>query len=245
MNKFIDLQKWNDNGFLIMEALLSTQQLAELREMCEAFLSGKYNTEGLRSDLSGKSSDFEKERITQIMRPSLIHPALLESSVYRLIMEVGKKIIGEDAAVDFDMIINKRPFTKAPTPWHQDAAYWPDMSDTRSCSFWIALDDADEENGCMQYIAQSHTSPLRAHTFEYEGGALQTQVSATDEITRGVISAGSAIVHHGYTLHGALGNESNRQRRAWIINMRPEAMITYLRENDYDHTGKRKTKTNE
>lgn len=239
------LSKWNNDGYVPIEPLLAVDELAELQDECQLFLKGHYNTSGLRSDLSGKSQKNGKERITQIMRPSLIKPELLSSRSYQKIMEVGQLLVGEDADIDFDMLINKSPYTNTITPWHQDAAYWPNMPDRRSCSIWIALDDVDEANGCMCYIGKSHVLPLREHAHEYEGGALQTKIDSNETISFGILAAGSAIAHHGYTLHSALGNESNRNRRAWIVNFRPKSMIKFLRDNGYDHTGTRKTRANE
>ncbi len=34
-------------------------------------------------------------------------------------------------------------------PWHQDEGYWPNMPDKRALSFWISLDTATVDNGCV------------------------------------------------------------------------------------------------
>ncbi|MBL0101266.1 MAG: phytanoyl-CoA dioxygenase family protein [Saprospiraceae bacterium] len=120
------------------------------------------------------------------------------------------------------------------TPWHQDAAYWPEMLDKRALSFWIALDDVDKENGCMMYVHGSHHRPIQPHSQPAKNGSLQCEVSDEDDIVYGEITAGTAIAHHGYTLHGALGNKtSDKHRRALIINLGP-AMID-LSSIGFDH----------
>eukprot|EP01052_Picozoa_sp_SAG31_P063717 SAG31_NODE_22631_length_521_cov_1.215640_1_plen_107_part_10 len=40
---------------------------------------------------------------------------------------------------------------KHDTPPHQDAAY-----SSQVCTAWVAVDPADEENGCMRYSVGSH-----------------------------------------------------------------------------------------
>ena len=40
-------------------------------------------------------------------------------------------------------------------PWHQDQAYWPLTEDTRTATFWLALDDSTLENGCLNFVAGS------------------------------------------------------------------------------------------
>ena len=42
-----------------------------------------------------------------------------------------------------------------PVPLHQDATYWP-FAATRTCTVWLALDDADEENSAMLFVPGSH-----------------------------------------------------------------------------------------
>src|SRR3954469_10441695 len=40
--------------------------------------------------------------------------------------------------------------------WHQDWPYWPTMSVANAVTAWIAIDDADVDNGCMSMVAGSH-----------------------------------------------------------------------------------------
>ena len=234
----IQLDTWEKNGFLEINNILDPEDIKYLSKFYNDFLSGVYDTSNHRSDLGGKGKEGE-EKITQIMRPSLLVPELAESKVYAKILQIAKSIIGEDAALDFDMLINKPPYTYSETPWHQDAAYWPPLPDKRSCSFWIALDNADIENGCMAYVAGSHLSEIKEHS-KNENGALSTTLSDDDIITYGEIEAGDAIVHHGITLHYAGGNKSNRNRKAWIVNYRPLDMVSFMRSQGFNHLGERK-----
>ena len=43
--------------------------------------------------------------------------------------------------------------------WHQDASYWP-LTPSKTLTLWLAIDDADVENGCMKFVAGSH---LKGH----------------------------------------------------------------------------------
>jgi ectoine hydroxylase-related dioxygenase (phytanoyl-CoA dioxygenase family) len=49
------------------------------------------------------------------------------------------------------------------------------------------------------------------------------------------IKPGSCIFHHGHTLHYSRGNSTTGNRRAFILNFRPVAMITLEREQGHDH----------
>ena len=56
---------------------------------------------------------------------------------------------------DFDMMLFKESQSLTDVPWHQDSAYWPKElmeHDWRAFSFWLALDDVNVNNGCMQFL---------------------------------------------------------------------------------------------
>ncbi|MBU3025278.1 phytanoyl-CoA dioxygenase family protein [Zobellia galactanivorans] len=228
-----------NNGFGHLDQLLSFDEVVELRKLYDVLLEDKKLTAGLRSDLSGNSSNSEAvEKITQIMLPSSIEPQLLEKQVYTKALAWARDLLGDDMALDFDMLINKAPFTDTETPWHQDAAYWIDLPDKRSVSCWIALDDVYEENGCM-WFARRHDQKLLEHSHKIAGGALSVQ--AFPENGKPLpLKAGGCSFHDGFTLHYSKGNSTNGQRRALILNFRPQEMIKLERERGMDHTGKRK-----
>ena len=232
---------WQDNGFVEFKTILYQEDVQKVSEWYDKLLNDKELTHGHRSDLTNEGA-VGNEKITQIMRPSLIDDQLLKSSIFKRIEEKAKLIIGHDAALDFDMLINKLPYSNSETPWHQDVAYWPQLKDKRACSFWIAIDAADLENGCMAYIPGSHQFDTREHFQRKENGALSTEISEHDVVVNGILNPGDGIAHHGNTLHFAYGNKSQRNRRAWILNFRPIDMINEMRSLGYDHLGKRKNK---
>ena len=233
---------FNENGFVIVENLLKPTEVDYFREIYEDFLSGKIATGGHRSDLSGLTDEGEQERIVQIMRPSVLYPPLLQSVLHQRVLKMAKTLMGEDMDLDFDMLIDKAPMTNAPTPWHQDEAYWIDMEDKRAVSSWVALDDVVKENGCMWYVPKSHQNPIRKHVQTGKGGALQCEAVETEAFAA-EIKAGSCTFHHGRTIHYARGNSTNRRRRAFITNYRPAAMIAYERAQGFDHLGEREVRS--
>ena len=44
--------------------------------------------------------------------------------------------------------------------WHQDITYWPSVHGTEVGTVWLAIDDVDPGNGCMQVIPRSHADAL-------------------------------------------------------------------------------------
>lgn len=126
--------------------------------------------------------------------------------------------------------------TDTPTPAHQDQSYWPELTDKRAVSVWVALDDSTVENGCMWYGPRTHLQPLRAH---YKSGpatnaALQCDASEAEMVPM-PLTAGGAGLHAGRTLHYSRGNKTDGPRRAYILNFRPRAAIEQEREKGFDH----------
>jgi phytanoyl-CoA hydroxylase len=233
---------FNENGYLHVENIISEKEVETYRQLYEDFLSNKINASKYRGDLSGETNENTKvERITQIMVPSRLVPALLSQALHENSLAIAKMLLGTDIELDFDMLIDKAPFTNTPTPWHQDRAYWINMPDTRAVSCWVALDDSFVENGCMWYVPKSHMLPVRLHKPVAKGGALQCEATEKEALPV-EIKARSCVFHHGGTLHYSRGNATEHRRRAFITNFRPAAMIQYERDQGYDHTGERTVK---
>ena len=226
--------------------MLSLEEVAALRTIYDELLQDKENTAHLRSDLAGAdgANDKKVERITQIMRPSSVNPDLLANMAYKIALQWAKDLLGDDMELDFDMMINKAPYTDTPTPWHQDAAYWIDMPDKRAASCWIALDKVFEENGCMWFIPKSDSemATILPHKNLPNGGALYCD-TPTIPAKSVPLYPGGCTFHDGYTLHFSQGNTTETQRRALILNFRPKKMIDFQRKQGVDHTGERKQRT--
>ena len=111
------------------------------------------------------------------------------------------------------------------------------MTDTRAITVWVALDDATIDNGAMWYVPGSHLEDeLRPHRTASEGShILMTDAASEAEGTCAEIRAGDAVLWHGRTLHYSRGNTTDRLRRTYITNFRPEAMVAWERENGFNH----------
>ena len=233
------IQSFHKGGYLAVEDLLTAAEVDYFRQIYDDFLTGKIDTGHHRSDLSGQGNG--QELITQIMRPSLLLQMLENSSLHAKAKAIARQLLGEDMDVDFDMLIDKAPYTNAPTPWHQDEAYWINMPDKRAVSCWIALDIATKDNGCMWFVPGSNHEPLRSHVQTGKGGALQCAATENEAVAV-ELSPGSCTFHHGRTIHYSRGNTTANHRRAFIVNFRPAAMIAFERERGFDHLGKREVR---
>jgi ectoine hydroxylase-related dioxygenase (phytanoyl-CoA dioxygenase family) len=239
-------QFFEEQGYLVVSKLLTENEVTYYQNLYEDFLHNRVDASKYRSDLGGhldKPSTKTAERITQIMVPSRILPDLTSKPLHRKTLAVVQQLMCEDMALDFDMLIDKAPFSDTPTPWHQDCAYWIDMPDKRAVSCWVSLDEARRDNGCMWYVPGSHLQPMRPHRPAGKGGgALECDAEEAEGLAV-ELKAGDCVLHQGGTLHYSRGNSTARRRRAFITNFRPQAMVDYERAQGYDHTGERKVRS--
>ncbi|MBN8783765.1 MAG: phytanoyl-CoA dioxygenase family protein [Terrimonas ferruginea] len=237
---------FEEQGFLVIENMLTPEEIKYYRDVYERFLNNEVDAGKFRSDLGGFVDDGTapvRERITQIMLPSRILPEIADQPMHHKALKLSQQLLGDDMALDFDMLIDKAPFTNTPTPWHQDCSYWIAMPDKRAASCWVALDDCDADNGCMWYVPGSHLLPVREHRPAGKGGgALECDASESEGVAV-PLKAGSCVWHHGGTLHYSRGNSTDRRRRAFITNFRPASMVAYEREKGFDHTGEREVRS--
>jgi phytanoyl-CoA hydroxylase len=230
-------QRFDRDGFVAVEGLLRPGEIGWYREVYERLLSGSIDVGRRRSDLGAGAEPARGavENITQILWPSDSLPQLLSSPAYERALAGARELLGDDAAFDFDMLIDKAPGTNTPTPWHQDCSYWIDLPDRRAASCWIALDEATVDNGCLWFVPGSHRLPVRPHHSAGKGGGA---LECDGDEAEGVpvpLSAGSCTFHHGATMHYSRGNSTPDRRRALIVNFRPKAMVELERARGFDH----------
>ena len=120
-----------------------------------------------------------------------------------------------------DQIQYKPQKTGGTTHWHQDAPLWPIIRPMTEVTAWVALDNADESNGCMSMVRGSHQwgnnieylqqlEEIKSMPTEYQGQPLQV-VSCP-------VKKGEVHFHHSLTWHGSHNNTSDRPRRAIALH---------------------------
>lgn len=114
---------------------------------------------------------------------------------------------------------NKPPLLGQATPAHQDGYYFM-LDPCEAVTMWFALDDVDEENGCVRYVTGSHQLGMREHgrtqTLGFSQGIPNYPTDADRENEQACpAQPGDLLVHHALTIHRADRNESaTRNRRA-------------------------------
>lgn len=124
-----------------------------------------------------------------------------------------RQIFGEYPVVLTSLLFNKPPQVGQALTLHQDLPYYPYLGDDDLVTCWMALNEVDSSNGCLEYLPASHRSRIPHR----ETGEQQTLEIDPDDIdmTRLVqvpLKPGEGVLHHGLTVHRSAANRSERPR---------------------------------
>jgi phytanoyl-CoA hydroxylase len=110
--------------------------------------------------------------------------------------------------------------------WHQDSPLWDILQPkTAQVSAWIALDDADVDNGCMFMVPGSHKWGDKNKRLEElrEHGLPEVFEGERVHIIMCPVRKGHVHFHSSLTWHGSGTNHSSRPRRAVAFHYMTEA----------------------
>lgn len=211
------IDQWNSEGYLSPLDVLGSDEAISLRTFFDDLLSDALSAG--KDSYSISSAHLKHSRIYDL----LAHPTLVGVMTDLL----GENVIGWGAH-----FFCKLPGDGKRVDWHQDCSYWP-LTPTKSITAWLAIDDADEENGCMEVVAGSHKFGL----IEYipsgnESGNVLNQTVTNPEkygsLTRTPVKAGQMSVHSDLLLHGSPPNESDRRRCGLTLRYCPADVVAHL-----------------
>jgi non-haem Fe2+, alpha-ketoglutarate-dependent halogenase len=164
-----------------------------------------------------------------------------ELATHPVILKYVQHMLGPDV-----LLLATHFFCKYPSSgdkfvaWHQDVTYWG-LEPPFAITAWLAIDDADQENGCMRVIPGSHRGSILDHGKSSKEGNL---LSINQEIPDSMVNAANAVdltlkagqmsLHHGKLIHGSNPNRSNRRRCGLTIRFVPPS----VREADGNSTGR-------
>lgn len=134
------------------------------------------------------------------------------------------------------MVICKQPEIGGAVPPHQDSTFL--YTDPPSAvGFWIALEDATRENGCLSFAKGSHRRAPVERRFVRKKGVMGTEfvnvqgrkfseVMDSEEVgkgeevyTLGEVKAGTLVLIHGNLLHKSEKNLSGNSRFIYTFHV--------------------------
>ena len=212
---------FHENGFLALDPITDDAELAWMRDAYDRIFAARAGREeGNQFDLGGTDEEGAEARLPQILNPTKYAPEL-SSGLFRVnALAIARALLGPEVKPRGDHAIFKPAGVGAPTPWHQDEAYWDPKLEYRSISLWMPLQEATVENGCLWFVPGSHrwdVLPHRSIGGDTRIHGLELVEGDTSAAVACPLKPGGVTIHLNRTLHYAAANTSTTPRRALIL----------------------------
>ena len=215
------IRQFNEKGYIFPLDIFTPEQAAanrryfdELMKKAQAAGHNGYSINGWQRHCRGIYDLLYDERILDCVE-DLLGPNLVNTMTHYFSKEAG-----DDKQVT----------------WHQDASYWP-LTPSKTVTVWLAIDDASEENGAMQFVPGSHLHgqiPFERST-EEEQAVLGQSVHNAEQWGEAPVSinlrAGQISIHTDLLLHGSGFNRSQRRRCGLTLRYMPPDVRTGEKEH--------------
>tara|TARA_Y100000817_G_scaffold273548_1_gene233338 strand:+ start:142 stop:969 length:828 start_codon:yes stop_codon:yes gene_type:complete len=199
------INKYNEDGFIAPINILSENETGEIREEIERIEKDWPN------ELEGLGRNYIH----------FISPVFDKIPHNPKILDAVESIIGRDILVCGTTLFIKNPDKKGFVSFHQDAKYIG-LEPFNWVTAWLAVTDANEENGCMRMWNGSHKEDLQFHNQKFDENNLLTRGQTIENVpiektSPVILKAGQLSLHHPKIIHGSGLNKSKDRRIGFAI----------------------------
>lgn len=210
-----EVDYFRKEGFVLPEQGLPADTVAEMQAVVERVVHDNSDWQNLL-------------RMVHVpKRPGLLEGVIGGEDVFKLmfhpvLLGAAASILGPNLIMWGSEMFAKPPGVGKGTPWHQDC-YNPAIKSGKgaervtSLMVWIAVDNVDEGNGCLRFIAGSGKNGPLMHQKNPQSDALLNFEADPDlldlsKAVPAIRAPGQFSIHDYYVVHGAQANTSQRRR---------------------------------
>ncbi|XP_078282202.1 phytanoyl-CoA dioxygenase domain-containing protein 1 [Rhinoraja longicauda] len=154
------------------------------------------------------------------------------------VKEVAQKLDLKEPVIVQSMYIFKQSGIGGEVSPHQDATFLYTEPLGSITGFWIALEDATEENGCLWFIPGSHKAGITRRMIRSPQGEHplikfmgQEHNYPDDEFISAPVKKGGLILIHGQVVHKSALNTSDKSRHAYTFHIMESRDCHWSEEN--------------
>lgn len=229
------VQFFNENGYLSGIRILDDAQVETLREQLKDLMNPSHAGHSLFYEFHSNESLDPSKILFHALGAWRIQPAFHDILWHPAFVVPASQLLGGAVRFWHDQLFCKPAHHGGVVAWHQDYSYWTRTTPLQHLTCWIGLDDSTRDNGCVQYVPGSHLwpdLPITGLTGDME--AIQTVL--TDEqkaMFKPVaieLKKGECSFHHARLIHGSYANTTERPRRATVINVFGDGVMSNSNE---------------
>ena len=209
---------YHENGYLGVEGVLSSAEVAELQRVTNEFveMTRAYTEHTDAFDLE-PGHTAESPKLRRLKNPIEQHEVYDRALRNNAILDIVEQLIGRGIRTNGNKLNLKSAGFGSPVEWHQDIAFYPHTNDD-ILAVGIAIDDMMLENGPLMVIPGSHKGPVLNH---HQGGifvgAVTEEMDGEERAVPITLKAGGISIHHARALHASMPNVSDRPRRLLLF----------------------------
>lgn len=213
-------------GYVANIKLLEEDVVDALKRELEELVDPKHPQNHLFHEFNSNESEDPNSVLFHALGHWRITPAFHDILWNPRFVVAASQLLG-NKAVRFwhDQLFCKPAHHGGVVAWHQDYSYWTRTRPMQHLTCWVALDDANKENGCLHYVPKSHNwglleKPNLAGDMEKLNDYL-TEAQKKEFMNKVAIEMpkGYGTFHHPLLVHGSYENKSDRSRRAFVLNV--------------------------
>jgi ectoine hydroxylase-related dioxygenase (phytanoyl-CoA dioxygenase family) len=211
------------DGYLVVEDLVSPQEVAALRQRVQDYTHGGRPADALviqveprvqRGELRVEHPGDGVRKIDGLVQgDDLFH----KLGTHPNIVGVIEQIVGPDIKLFRNSLLLKPPEVGSQKGWHQDSPYWP-IEPMELCSCWFPLDDATPENGCMVVLPGWHRRGPLPHVSVTDDYVVEPSCIDSAQAVMAPMRAGSGLLFHSLLPHYTAPNRTQHWRRAIALS---------------------------
>jgi ectoine hydroxylase-related dioxygenase (phytanoyl-CoA dioxygenase family) len=217
---------YDDRGFFVLERAFDEDRLSRVIAEIDPF--ERELEEILRKADSGRIFIARADEITFTTHLAARSAFLRDFVSASPFVELCADLIGPNVRLYWDQAVYKKQNTAASFPWHQDNGYaFVEPQQYLTC--WIALTDANEDNGCPWVVPGLHKMGTLRHELSDVGlVCLENPSDATPVPVR----AGDVVVFSSLTPHCTGPNRTNTVRKSYIVQYAPDGAEVLLTDKE-------------
>lgn len=219
------LARYQRDGFLVVEDLLSPGEVAALRQRVRDYThNDRPRPDGLAVQVEPRVQrgelkvDHPGDGVRKI--DGLVeHDDLFQKlGRHESIVGIVEQVLGPDLKMFRNALLLKPPGgIGSAKGMHQDSPYWPILP-MDLCSCWFALDDATPENGCMGVLPRRHAEGPLPHVRTTDDFVIDPKFYNPEQMLMAPVRAGGGLFFHSLIPHYTAPNTSTRWRRAIALS---------------------------
>jgi phytanoyl-CoA hydroxylase len=249
------LKSYQQNGYLVLEECFSAEQMSTLKDSANEIVANfdpnstrsVFSTEDhskTRDDYFLSSGDkvrcfFEEDAFDEkgsLKQDKSLSINKIGHALHHLVPEFKTfshsdkiKNIANDLGlqrpqIHQSMYIFKQPKIGGVIRWHQDASYF--FSTPLSVvTFWLAVEDATIQNGCLQVQSSGESIPLKEQFLRFPDDSTELKIlhdmpwPDDDNAKPLEVKKGTLVVFNGLLPHFSAPNLSDKSRHAFTLHI--------------------------